>query len=847
MRSSKTFKAVITTVLAVLIALALFLRGRTVSQAGVVINEVLVSNAFSILDDDRHSTDWVELVNIGSRPLNLGGFGLSDDVGQPKKWVFPDTTLAPGQTLLVWCSGKNRIAQPAPVSPAKNAENLSASFDPHLVSRHARWRTLSATPLDELPPRWKLRAFDDRTWKTWAPEVDSPLDYKVSFVPAASGPAYFRHVFRVEPGDNLDQLSLQVGFSAGFSAYLNGVRVTVAEEPQPAIEPRAAPRQPERPVRRHQIRTWERFDLTPRAYLLTPGENVLAIEVERKSSDESTLFLVPELGAARPVLHANFRLRSREILFLSKPDGEVQDAVILPPQTGDRSYGRFPDGTGDFRYYLSPSPRETNHGPVSGQPIANRPLFEPQGGEYSEPLRVEISLNLPMRRAQIRYTLTGAKPTHESLLYDAPIDLPEGALAGTVIRAAGFAVEEQITQVETQSYFFDTATLERPLLSIAMRPVDFRDVHLIPGGRGRDAEREGHVEFLDADGKRVAASGMGLRLHGGETGRTGNLSTKKAYRMYFRNEYGGKKLRFPVIPTSRVDVYDKLVLRINLNDSIRSGGKGSYIRDSVIRALQHDMGDLAVQGTWYNLFVNMKYRGLFNVVERLDAVLLGSYFPEEGENWDVIKFDGALDGDLAAWNAAYEFFDSADLRDEAQYQRARNLVDIDNYTRYMILNIWAQNHDWPQRNFIAARPRRPEGKWVFFVWDSEYGLGRMPEGFSADSFERAFGIRHNLISRKFVALMESEHYQRYFLEEVSRQLEGALHPYNVLAHIRRHRDLIAPDMVDDLHRNFPDNDTQLWRDSVRDLEVFAEQRDAVFRRMIFGSDRFSVSTDERKH
>ena len=52
----------------------------------------------------------------------------------------------------------------------------------------------------------------------------------------------------------------------------------------------------------------------------------------------------------------------------------------------------------------------------------------------------------------------------------------------------------------------------------------------------------------------------------------------------------------------------------------------------------------------------------------------------------------------------------------------------------------------------------------------------------------------------------------------------ALHPYNVLAHIRRHRDLIAPDMVDDLHRNFPDNDTQLWRDSVRDLEVFAEQR-----------------------
>ena len=623
--------------------------------------------------------------------------------------------------------------------------------------------------------------------------------------------------------------------------------MTVAEEPQPATEPRAAPRQPERPVRRHQIRTWERFDLTPRAHLLTPGENVLAIEVERKSSDESTLFLLPELGAVRPVLHANFRLQSGEMLFLSKPDGEVQDAVILPPQTGDRSYGRFPDGTGDFHYYLSPSPRETNRGPVSGQSIATRPLFEPQGGEYSEPLRVEISLNLPMRRAQIRYTLTGAKPTHESPPYDAPIDLPEGALAGTVIRAAGFAAEEQITQVETQSYFFDTATLERPLLSIAMRPVDFRDVHLIPGGRGRDAEREGHVEFLDADGKRVAASGMGLRLHGGETGRTGNLSTKKAYRMYFRNEYGGKKLRFPVIPTSRVDVYDKLVLRINLNDSIRSGGKGSYIRDSVIRALQHDMGDLAVQGTWYNLFVNMRYRGLFNVVERLDAVLLGSYFPEEGESWDVIKFDGALDGDLAAWNAAYELFDRADLRDEAQYQRARNLVDIDNYTRYMILNIWAQNHDWPQRNFLAARPP-PAGRQMDLL---RLGLRVRPGKDAGGVLGRQFRARFGNTPQPDLQDVCRADGERALSKVLSRRSESSTG--RGAPSLQRAGPHSAPPGS---HRSgrgrrpapeFPRQRYSALADSVRDLEVFAEQRDAVFRRMIFESNRFSVPTDERKH
>jgi hypothetical protein len=48
-------------------------------------------------------------------------------------------------------------------------------------------------------------------------------------------------------------------------------------------------------------------------------------------------------------LHANFKLSGMgEVVFLSDADGNILDMVEFGEQTDDRSYGRFPNGTGDF-------------------------------------------------------------------------------------------------------------------------------------------------------------------------------------------------------------------------------------------------------------------------------------------------------------------------------------------------------------------------------------------------------------------------------------------------------------------------------------------------------------------
>jgi hypothetical protein len=74
----------------------------------VAINEVMASNGSVLADRDGDYEDWLELHNYGDGPLNLAGYGLSDNAAEPFKWTFPEVAIGSGEYLLVWASGKNR-------------------------------------------------------------------------------------------------------------------------------------------------------------------------------------------------------------------------------------------------------------------------------------------------------------------------------------------------------------------------------------------------------------------------------------------------------------------------------------------------------------------------------------------------------------------------------------------------------------------------------------------------------------------------------------------------------------------------------------------------------------------
>ncbi len=71
----------------------------------VRINEYAVRNKNTFRDEDWRSPDWAELYNYGEEPVWLGDIYISDDLEEPGKFLLPDTTLMPGEYLLVLASG----------------------------------------------------------------------------------------------------------------------------------------------------------------------------------------------------------------------------------------------------------------------------------------------------------------------------------------------------------------------------------------------------------------------------------------------------------------------------------------------------------------------------------------------------------------------------------------------------------------------------------------------------------------------------------------------------------------------------------------------------------------------
>ncbi|MHC1763520.1 MAG: lamin tail domain-containing protein [Verrucomicrobiia bacterium] len=69
----------------------------------VVLNEIAARNTGSVVHEGE-APDWIELYNNGAETVDLGGSTLSDDVLNPRKFVFPPNTLIAARGYLtVWC------------------------------------------------------------------------------------------------------------------------------------------------------------------------------------------------------------------------------------------------------------------------------------------------------------------------------------------------------------------------------------------------------------------------------------------------------------------------------------------------------------------------------------------------------------------------------------------------------------------------------------------------------------------------------------------------------------------------------------------------------------------------
>jgi hypothetical protein len=242
------------------------------------------------------------------------------------------------------------------------------------------------------------------------------------------------------------------------------------------------------------------------------------------------------------------------------------------------------------------------------------------------------------------------------------------------------------------------------------------------GGKlGDEWERPASLEFYDpATGKQFQIN-CGLRLHGGNSRKPYN-SGKHSFRVSFRKEYGIGKLRYDFFEEeSAVTRFDHIVFRAGYNYSWTKNSdlerlNAQYIYDSFAKETQLNMGYIAVHDRFVHLFINGLYWGLYDASEKINDNFLDSYLGGADIDYDVINDDGLVDGNLVAYN------EMLSLAKNGKYDEliAKNLLYMENFIDYMLMNFYIGNMDWGKNNWFTGRSRVTPGYgFQFFSWDAE--------------------------------------------------------------------------------------------------------------------------------
>lgn len=533
-------------------------------------------------------------------------------------------------------------------------------------------------------------------------------------------------------------------------------------------------------------------------------------------------------------IHTNFSLSGAgEMIQLTNPDGIVIDRLTFPIQDEDRSYGRkVLEPMADGVYFLIPTPKAPNDiEATSLERLEPFPIVEPESGRYTESFLINATINLPFQNIDLRYTLDGSEPTWEH-------DVLEGPLAirsDTILKIAAFQTrisEEngfqkvtvpRVSHVTTRSYFLNPICfkLDLPVISLSMKPQDFIDLQEHGIEHGRKFEKPAHFSIFSSDFQELVSQGLGIRVHG-SGGRHTLVESKNSYRTYFRSEYGEGSLKLPLFDDTPITSFEQLVLRSNNVDQIDIGE--SMIRDQIVREIHGSLGQPFAHGTWFNLFINREYRGIYNVVERINEDFFKNYFPNQGQPWDVLFIDTPIDGSTNDWTYFLRDIQIRDFTKSENYEWLLQKIDLENFASYLFMELWSNNWDWPHNNWSAAKEKRADAKWYFTLWDVEAGLTEpLTTSFLTFSQKTMYPI-----VKIFVALAKNPSFQEYFLNYIRERLTSEITPEKILKIVEFHEKKVVLDIPEESLRSEYPNLQASWQRRVDKIKKFVVERNEPF-------------------
>jgi hypothetical protein len=535
-------------------------------------------------------------------------------------------------------------------------------------------------------------------------------------------------------------------------------------------------------------------------------------------------------SSENPYLHTNFKVKAGgELLLLSDTTGFIVDQINTVEISSDLSWGRQPDGSTDWLFFTETTPGESNTTP--GFTAFASPLtFSLPAGFYQGSVSVEVTAQ--DSAAEIRYTLDGSDPQQNSNLYSAPIELEQTS----VLRARTFKSGLLPGKILTQSYFLDeNSTL--PVISLSTDPANMFDSQTgIYVNYREDWERPVHFEFFETDGLQKVSEDAGIKIGGNNTrGRA-----QKAFQINFRGKYGPNQIEYQVFPDVPIFEFNNLYLRAAGNDWDQT-----HFRDGFLQILVHDLDFETQAYRPATIFLNGVYWGILNIRQRYNLKYFESEFGIDPENIDLLEhahpndFISAIEGDLEAFNALFEFIENNDLSSDSSYAFIQTKMEINSFLDWVISEIYFNNTDWPTNNVKMWRPKTKDGKfrWILFDLDWSYGYQRTRLGpadentYKGNTLTWALGEDQMFTATMLRRFLENQQFKTEFINRFADYLNTVFHPDHVQELINATRTHLEPEMPRHYERFKPDPISK-WYEYITIVENYAQNRPFYMREHI---------------
>jgi uncharacterized repeat protein (TIGR02543 family) len=245
----------------------------------------------------------------------------------------------------------------------------------------------------------------------------------------------------------------------------------------------------------------------------------------------------------------------------------------------------------------------------------------------------------------------------------------------------------------------------------------------------QDWEKPIHIELFETNGIQGFSIDAGVKIDGSWT----RSYPEKTLAVYARGQYGYSELDYQLFPDLPYNSYQSFLLR--------NAGQDFYhtmMRDEMQHTLLKESGLDVSDYRPAIVFLNGVYWGLHNIREKESEHYLAQHHGIDPDNVDrLANQSDVMQGDFTNYNNMLNYIETQDMTVQANYDSVKSMMDVDDFISYMVSEIYIDNTDWPGNNCKFWRERIPTAKWRWDIWDTDFGFGLYPTGYSYDNLAAA--------------------------------------------------------------------------------------------------------------